>query len=69
MTDLMSKYFLFSNPSFLSEMGRIMDLGSTLNEYNGSPDEAVADFLAISSDWNTVGNDIRSAIAEHGKER
>jgi hypothetical protein len=69
MTDLMSKYFLFANPSFLSEMGRIMDLGSTLNEYNSSPYEGMADYFAIKSDWHAVGTDIGSAIAEHGKER
>lgn len=68
MTDFMLKYFLFSNPTLLSEVGRVMDLGSTLNEYNSSVTPELADFFAISSDWNAVGSDIQSAMAEHVQE-
>ncbi len=69
MTEMMSKYYLFSNPSFLSGMGRVLDLGSTLNEYNSMPHEGIADYFAVQSDWRAVGDDIWSAISEYGKKK
>jgi len=68
MTDLMFKYYLFANPTLLSEVGRVMDLGATLNEYNSSVTPELADFFAISSDWGSVGLDIQSAMDEHVQE-
>jgi hypothetical protein len=58
----MGDYFLFANPSFISGMSRVLDLGSTLNEYNNTFFPEVADFCAIKSDWGVVGSDIQSAI-------
>jgi hypothetical protein len=69
MTDLFSKYFLFSNPTLLSEMGRVLDLGSTMSEYNSSPSAAVADYLALKSDWCAVGSDLNAAIEKHVQEK
>jgi len=60
----MSDYFLFANPSFVSGMARVLDLGCTLNEYNYSLYPAKADFCALSSDWRIVGSDIHRAIAQ-----
>ena len=69
MTDLMSKSFLFANPSFLSGMGRIMDLGSTLNRGpNNSPDEAMADYFAIKSDWHAVELILSPPLPNMGKK-
>ncbi len=64
----MGNYYLFANPSFITGMARIFDLGTTLNEYNSvlSPEEA--DFLAIKSDWMEVGADMFSAIRNYDEK-
>lgn len=59
------KYFLFAQPSFLEGMARVLDLGNTLNVYNDSPTEKIADARAIFSDWSMVGQDIEQAISEN----
>lgn len=56
--------FLFARPSFVEGMGRAIDLGGTLTEYNQSLDGAQADALALRMDWMTVGDDVRRAMAE-----
>ena len=61
----MTEYFLFSNPSFISGMSRVLDLGSTLNEYNSTLTSNMADYLAISSDWEVVGKDLREAVKSY----
>ncbi|MBW2608106.1 MAG: hypothetical protein JRD05_10785 [Deltaproteobacteria bacterium] len=64
----MGSYYLFANPSFTTGMARILDLGTTLNEYNSvlSPEEA--DYLAIKSDWMEVGADMFSAIRNYDEK-
>ena len=64
---------LYSEPSFLEGLGRVLDIGGTFDEYNESltPDEA--DQLAIASDWYAVGADLyrsirRFAASWHGRE-
>ena len=52
--------FLFARPSFLEGVARILDLGTTLNEYNKSID---ADATALTMDMYAVGDDLREAIA------
>lgn len=55
-------FFLFSRPSFIEGIARILDLGVTLNEYNYSESEEEADARALASDWKAIGNDIKVAI-------
>ena len=43
-------------------MARVVDLGGTLNEYNYSISPRRADYYAIRSDWNVVGDDISEAV-------
>lgn len=57
--------FLFARPSFIGGMARILDFGGTLNMYNESPNEAIADLRALAEDWRAVGNTLRSALAEY----
>ena len=58
---------LFARPSFFEGVGRILDMGGTLTEFNRSLDGDAADSLAIASDWYAVGQDLRNAIdAGHG---
>ena len=61
----MEKYFLFANPSVIEGIARVLDLGTTLNEYNVSLSPEQADHAAISSDWKTVASDLKSAMVEH----
>ena len=61
--------FLFARPSFLEGMARAIDMGGTLNEYNGSRDGAEADRRAMSSDFKMVGKDIAAAIGHYGKKK
>jgi hypothetical protein len=53
--------FLFAAPSFIHDMGRVVDLGDTMTCYNGSESPAEADIRALSNDWSVVGAEIRQA--------
>ena len=55
-------FFLGATPSFVEGVARLVDFGSTLNEYNKSLTPDQADFLAVRADWRMVGLDIASAI-------
>ncbi len=60
----MNSDFLYSRPSFLEGLARLMDFGNTLNQYNVSSDPKKADSIAIWKDWSMVGQDFRYAIAD-----
>ena len=53
---------LFARPSFLEGVARLLDLGGTLNEYNGFDTPEDADLVALRSDWEALGRDYRSAL-------
>ncbi len=54
--------FLFARPSFWEGLGRLIDFGGTLTEFNSSPSGPQADRLALEQDWRMVGNDLRAAM-------
>ena len=54
--------YLFSTPSFIEGVGRLLDFGSTLNNYNYSKSDKEADYKAIRSDWCAVGCNIREVF-------
>lgn len=60
---------LFAMPSFANGAARVLDLGSTLNQYNYSASVNEADQVALSSDWNAVGNDLWKALDEFAREK
>nr|DAS87888.1 MAG TPA: hypothetical protein [Caudoviricetes sp.] len=62
--------YLIATNSFLSGVGRILDLFSTRNEssFNGSKSELEADYRAIRNDWNMVGQDIWEAYRRAEQE-
>lgn len=62
----MIKYttFLFARPSFWEGVGRIVDFGGTLSEYNRSRNGVEADINALRMDWYAVGQDLRQAAVE-----
>lgn len=54
--------FLFAKPSFIEGLSRVLDIGSTLTEYNTSLNGAQADMRAVSADWKAVGDDMKRAV-------
>ena len=60
--------FLTPRPSFLTGMARVFDLGGVLTEFHFASSPEEADFLALRSDWEAVGNDIRAGIAAVERE-
>lgn len=53
--------YLFARSSFLEGVGRMLDFGNTLSEYNQGVTGEQADALAMRADWLAVGDDIRVA--------
>lgn len=56
---------LFARPSFSEGLSRVIDLGSTLQDYNTSNNENEADSEALLNDWRTVGKDIEIAAKRY----
>ena len=56
---------LFAVPSFLMGIARTVDLFGLLNEYNTSPNDRLADYYALYSDWKAVGDDMREIMREY----
>ncbi len=61
-------FSLYAKPSFIEGIARLVDVGGTLDEYNCSCSEQEADYRAILSDWESVGQDIINAVAQFAKE-
>jgi hypothetical protein len=59
---------LYARPSFLEGVARLLDVGSVLNEYNHADSPERADWIAIQSDWASIDQDLREAMAEFDKE-
>jgi hypothetical protein len=53
---------LFAKPSFWEGWARIFDFGNKLTTYNYAVTDEEADFIAMKSDWETVGADLTSAM-------
>lgn len=55
-------------PNFTEGLSRVLDLGSMINKkkFRIFNDLNKIDQEVLSSDWNTVGDDIRRAIDEFG---
>lgn len=66
----MSDYatFLFARPSFLEGIGRLVDFGGALDQYNTSLTPEQADIIAMRMDWEAVGEDLRHAIEQYEHE-
>ena len=55
---------LFSMPSFIEGVARILDFGNTLELYNESRTPQHADEEALFSDWMAIGEDMILAIQD-----
>jgi hypothetical protein len=51
--------FLVVEPSYLSGMGRIIDLWGGFDQYAFSSSNEEADLRAIYADWRLIGQDVR----------
>ncbi len=60
---------LFAEPSFVEGFARVVDIGATLQVYNTSSTEKLADTEALRNDWWAVGDDMRSAIGTYEQEQ
>ena len=60
----MSSDFLFARPSWISGVGRVMDLWGCFEDFNDSPTAEVADECALYSDWRMVGEDLVQAVVQ-----
>jgi hypothetical protein len=58
--------FLFAVPTWAEGVGRLVDFGGFLNEYNSSSSEDEADLKAMTHDWEAVGSDLRKAMRKFG---
>lgn len=56
--------FLFARPTFAEGMGRVLDFGNTMSEYNRSVSAEQADLTALWMDWGAIGFDLRQEIEE-----
>ena len=54
--------YLFSCPSFLSGVAKVLDLGATFDEYNTSETPNEADYRAFLLDWHMVSIDLKKSI-------
>ncbi len=61
--------FLFADPSFLSGMATVMDIGGGMLVYNKSRSGTEADERAIASDWAVIGRDILNAAKALGQKK
>lgn len=56
--------FLYAAPSTLEGVGRLIDFGNTLTEWNQSLSGEQADALALFADWRAVGADFYSTLTQ-----
>ncbi len=60
--------FLFARPTFWEGMGRALDLGGTMTDYNRSPSGEEADDLALRADFIAVAEDLQSGVHQFSQE-
>jgi len=54
--------FLVAQPTFMSGVGRSLDLMATLDAYNVSTTDAEADRRALESDWRVIAHDFELVL-------
>jgi len=56
--------FLFPTASFLLGVGSCLNIAGGYYQYNAANSDNEADLSALRSDWNVVGEDIRTALRQ-----
>jgi hypothetical protein len=59
---------LYARPTFVGGIARCLDFGATLREFNSSPNGDQADQVALASDWQAIGDDLRAAILKYAAD-
>lgn len=54
--------FLFAMPTWQEGVGRLVDFGNSLTEYNRTPAPDDPDARATANDWLAVGDHLRGAL-------
>ena len=52
-------HYLFSQPSFFSGVGRVLDLGGIFDDYTPCD----TDLAGLHADWEEVSRDLRASMA------
>lgn len=60
--------FLLPKNNFLVGIGSVLNLSDAYFEYNYSKSDIEADFKALYSDWQNIGNDIEKSIKKFETE-
>lgn len=60
--------YLFSKCNFMRGIGSVLNLPGNYYEFNTSKTEQEADNRALTSDWQNVGDDIRTAKKKFEKQ-
>ncbi len=55
--------FLFATPTWREGVGRLVDFGDALTEYNRTSTPEDADTRAAAQDWLAVGDELRAAMS------
>jgi hypothetical protein len=56
--------FLFAVPTWQEGVGRLVDFGNCLTDYNATDPPENADTRALAQDWGAVGDQLRWAILD-----
>ena len=54
--------YLYAIPTWTEGVGRLVDFGGFLSQYNTSSTDDEADARALALDWLAVGSDLRRAM-------
>lgn len=57
--------FLFALPTWQEGVGRLVDFGDALTDYNDTRSPEDADARATAQDWLAVGDELRLAMWRH----
>jgi hypothetical protein len=58
---------LYSQPSMLEGLARVLDVGGVFDAYNESPTSGEADQIAMMSDWYAVSSDLHHAVQRYSE--
>ena len=59
---------LYADSSFIDGIGRTLDIGATMDDYNYAPSGYLADLIALSADQLIVSSELRDSLIESIKQ-
>ena len=60
--------YQFKRPSFFEGMARVLDLGHSMTLRKVKVSGPAADAKAIASDWEMLGQDLKSVMGDYGSK-